>query len=75
MNIFQSNIPLPYPFYFHFLGACVDCVRPVIDGFVNNIEKVPLLNIAGGIINDYQYLWENYYFPSISLWRKGLLTL
>ena len=40
--------------------------RPVIDGIVRKIEKVPLLNIAGGIINDYQYLWENYYFPSNS---------
>jgi len=38
--------------------------RPVIDGFVKKIERVPLLNIAGGIIQDYQYLWENYYFPS-----------
>ena len=39
--------------------------RPVIDGFVKKLDRVPLLNIAGGIINDYQYLWENYYFPSI----------
>ena len=39
--------------------------RPVIDGFVRKIERVPLLNIAGGIIQDYQYLWENYYFPSM----------
>lgn len=37
----------------------------MIDGFVKKIERVPLLNIAGGIIQDYQYLWENYYFPSI----------
>lgn len=36
----------------------------MIDGFVKKIERVPLLNIAGGIIQDYQYLWENYYFPS-----------
>jgi hypothetical protein len=47
--------------------------RPVIDGIVRKIEKVPLLNIAGGIINDYQYLWENYYFPSNSY--DTLLTL
>jgi hypothetical protein len=40
--------------------------RPIIDGFVRKIERVPLLNIAGGIINDYQYLWENYYFSSTS---------
>jgi peroxin-16 len=42
-------------------------IRPVIDGFVRKIERVPLLNIAGGIIQDYQYLWENYYFPSTHL--------
>jgi hypothetical protein len=42
----------------------------VIDGFVKKIERVPLLNIAGGIIQDYQYLWENYYFPSNPLpWK------
>jgi hypothetical protein len=40
--------------------------RPVIDGFVKKLDRLPLLNIAGGIINDYQYLWENYYFSSIS---------
>jgi hypothetical protein len=45
--------------------------RPVIDGIVKRIERVPLLNIAGGIIQDYQYLWENYYFPSISLHRMN----
>lgn len=48
-----------------------DC-RPVIDGFVKGIEKVPLLNVAGGIIGDYQYLWENYYFPSMPLFTKKL---
>lgn len=36
----------------------------MIDGFVRKIEKIPLLNVAGGIIQDYQYLWENYYFSS-----------
>jgi len=41
--------------------------KPVIDGIVSKIEKVPLLNIAGGIIQDYQYLWENYYFPTASM--------
>jgi hypothetical protein len=30
---------------------------------------VPLLNVAGGIINDYQYLWENYHFSSTQLLR------
>jgi len=49
--------------------------RPVIDGFVKTIDRVPLLNIAGGIIQDYQYLWENYYFPSMYRERGGLLTL
>ena len=43
----------------------------MIDGFVKKIEKVPLLNVAGGIIQDYQYLWENYYFPSMPYVRRG----
>lgn len=47
--------------------SCLVDVRPVIDGFVRKIERVPLLNIAGGIINDYQYLWENYHFSSTHL--------
>ena len=52
-----------------YLGFIVHDVddRPVIDGFVKKIERVPLLNIAGGIVQDYQYLWENYYFPSTHL--------
>lgn len=52
-----QSIPLP-------TKSVVADERPVIDGFVKKIERVPLLNIAGGIIQDYQYLWENYYFPS-----------
>ena len=59
MKMCQSK-PLPPTL----LVAEVD-KRPVIDAFVKKIDRVPLLNIAGGIIQDYQYLWENYYFPSM----------
>jgi len=47
--------------------------------FYENITKVwlrsvtrgmkgrPLLDLVGSIIEDYQYLWDNYYFPTATL--------
>lgn len=39
--------------------------RPIIDGFVKQMDRLPVLDVVGGIVNDYQYLWENYYFSSL----------
>lgn len=50
-------------------------VRGFIDGFVKKIQSVPVLNIFGGIVGDYQYLWENYYFSSTASLRTPLLML
>jgi peroxin-16 len=48
--------------------------RPIIDGFVKKVDSVPLLNVVGGVISDYQYLWENYYFSSLALVSTLLIS-
>jgi peroxin-16 len=31
------------------------------------MKGVPVLDLIGGIIEDYEYLWDNYYFPTATL--------
>jgi len=30
----------------------------------NKLNGKPLIGLVGGLIGDYQYLWDNYYFSS-----------
>lgn len=42
-------------------------VRPWIGGFADKLKGKPLLDIVGGLLDDYEYLWDNYYFSTASL--------
>ena len=41
--------------------------KGMIHGFANKLRPVPLLNIAGSLIEDYTYLWEEYYTSTCSI--------
>ncbi|KAL8769825.1 MAG: hypothetical protein Q9209_004263 [Squamulea sp. 1 TL-2023] len=38
-----------------------------IQGFAGKLEGKPLLDIVGGIIEDYDYLWDEYYFSTSTM--------
>jgi peroxin-16 len=42
-------------------------VRPWIGGIADKLKGKPLLDIVGGLLDDYEYLWDNYYFSTASL--------
>lgn len=42
-------------------------VRPWIAGIADKLKGKPLLDIAGGLLDDYEYLWDKYYFSTASL--------
>ena len=41
--------------------------RAWIHAITRKLEKKPLLDIVGGVIADYEYLWDQYYFPTATL--------
>ncbi|OKL59170.1 hypothetical protein UA08_05827 [Talaromyces atroroseus] len=41
--------------------------RSWIGGLADKFKGKPLLDIAGGLLEDYEYLWDNYYFSTASL--------
>ncbi|KAG9565525.1 peroxisomal membrane protein pex16, partial [Aureobasidium melanogenum] len=38
-----------------------------IHAVTNKLRNKPLLDMAGGIIEDYEFLWDQYYFPTATL--------
>jgi len=32
------------------------------------LKGKPLLDMVGGVIEDYEFLWDQYYFPTATLW-------
>jgi peroxin-16 len=40
--------------------------KGVVEGVQHKLEGKPLLDMVGGIIGDYGYLWDNYYFATAS---------
>ncbi|KAI9774965.1 MAG: Peroxisomal membrane protein pex16 [Geoglossum simile] len=38
-----------------------------VSGFTDKMRDKPLLGLVGGVIEDYQYLWDNYYFSTATL--------
>ncbi|KAL8853337.1 MAG: hypothetical protein Q9221_001813 [Calogaya cf. arnoldii] len=38
-----------------------------IQGFADKLKGKPLLDIAGGIVEDYGYLWDEYYFSTSTM--------
>lgn len=46
----------------------VCCVhRPFLQGISGRLNNQPVLGLLGGVLEDYQYLWDNYYFSSATL--------
>ena len=41
--------------------------RPFLKSVCGKLNDKPLLALLGGILEDYQYLWDNYYFASATL--------
>ena len=41
--------------------------RGAIQGFANKLKGKPLLDMVGNIIEDYEFLWDQYYFPTATL--------
>lgn len=38
-----------------------------IHGFAESLKGKPLLDLVGGVVEDYEYLWGNYYFTTSTL--------
>lgn len=54
------------------LRACIEGVlttgcRGLIQGVAGKLNSKPLLNILGGLIEDYDYLWDEYYFSTSTM--------
>lgn len=41
--------------------------RNVILGFTGKLKGKPLLDMVGNIVEDYEFLWDQYYFPTATL--------
>ncbi|WEW61837.1 hypothetical protein PRK78_007334 [Emydomyces testavorans] len=41
--------------------------KPWLQGVTQRMKNKPLLDLVGGVIDDYEYLWDNYYFSSATL--------
>ncbi|KAK5120061.1 hypothetical protein LTR85_006542 [Meristemomyces frigidus] len=41
--------------------------RGVIRGFTGKLKNKPLLDVVGNIVEDYEYLWDQHYFPTATL--------
>ena len=41
--------------------------RPFLSAVSGRLNNQPLLGLLGGLLDDYQYLWDNYYFSSATL--------
>ncbi|KAI6892153.1 peroxisomal membrane protein pex16 [Hortaea werneckii] len=41
--------------------------RGAIQGFADRLKSKPLLDMVGNIIEDYEFLWDQYYFPTATL--------
>lgn len=41
--------------------------RSWIQAFTGKLSGKPLLDIVGGIVEDYDYLWDEYYFSTSTM--------
>lgn len=42
-------------------------IRSWLKSLTDKMKGKPLLDLVGGVIEDYEYLWDNYYFPTATL--------
>lgn len=48
-------------------GVLTTRCRGWIQGVAGKLNSKPLLNIVGGLIEDYDYLWDEYYFSTSTM--------
>lgn len=41
--------------------------RAWLSSITRKLRNKPLLDMVGGVIEDYEYLWDQYYFPSATM--------
>lgn len=41
--------------------------RTWIHGAAQQLKGKPLLDMVGGVIEDYEFLWDQYYFPTATM--------
>lgn len=41
--------------------------RAWITGVTRRLRNKPLLDMVGGVIEDYEYLWDEYYFSTATM--------
>ncbi len=41
--------------------------KSVVDGVVGRLKGKPLLDLVGGVVEDYGYLWDEYYFSTSTI--------
>lgn len=41
--------------------------RGLVHGVADKLRGKPLLDMVGTIIEDYEFLWDQYYFPTATL--------
>jgi peroxin-16 len=44
----------------------IDC-RPWISSVTSKLKNKPLLDMVGGVIEDYEFLWDQYYFSTATM--------
>lgn len=42
-------------------------IRAWIQAFTGRMKGKPLLDIVGGVVEDYEYLWNEYYFSTATM--------
>ena len=63
MRIIQSTSGLQR------LVGCLELTqgRAWISGVTGRLRNKPLLDMVGGVVEDYEYLWDEYYFSTATM--------
>ena len=61
-NITKYVIPI-----ISYLPLVLTNIRGWIHSLTGKLRNKPLLDIVGGVIEDYEFLWDQYYFPTATL--------
>lgn len=57
----------PSAFLLVFSKRNADKTRSTLKGFTGKLKGKPILDLVGSVIDDYEYLWDNYYFSTTTL--------
>ncbi|KAJ5937144.1 Peroxisome membrane protein Pex16 [Penicillium verhagenii] len=65
---FYENIT-KYDFQRHFIPSITILIlsRSWLHSLTNKMKGKPLLDLVGSVVEDYEYLWDNYYFSTATL--------